>query len=59
MRVERSTTDDLKHKLQALKKKKAAPAESEEIDFTAQVEQKVLHRIYMLTRCTDGLHSCA
>lgn len=41
MRVQRSTTDDLKSKLQALKQKKATPTpEEEEIDFAARVEQK-------------------
>lgn len=41
MRVERSTKDDLKSKLAALKQKKQAnPEEDEEIDFAARVEQK-------------------
>ena len=41
MHVQRSTTDDLKNKLKALQKKKAAPEEEEEeIDFDARVEQK-------------------
>ena len=41
MHVERTTKDDLKSKLAALKqKKKAKPDEDEEIDFAARVEQK-------------------
>ena len=41
MRVQRSTTDDLKNKLKAMQQKKSTqPKEEEEIDFAARVERK-------------------